>query len=202
MADITLQDIFALFNATNELFKTTHEQFAENERKFQEQHEKNAREIQEMRRETERQIKETNKKIGELGNRLGDFVEYLIKPNLVQLLQTRGIDVPILHHDTEIKRDTVALEIDFLAVNDQDCVVVEVKSKLCQNDVDEHLDRMDKVKLAMPHYQHCRVIGAVAAMVISDEVAAYAMHQGLLVLAQQGDTMVILNQADFQPRIW
>jgi hypothetical protein len=39
-------------------------------------------------------------------------------------------------------------------------------------------------------------------MVVPDEVARYAYRQGLFVLAQSGDSMVILNDAQFQPQSW
>jgi hypothetical protein len=45
-------------------------------------------------------------------------------------------------------------------------------------------------------------MGAVAAMVILDNVASYAYRQGLFVLGQRGETIQILNNAQFQPRTW
>ena len=45
-------------------------------------------------------------------------------------------------------------------------------------------------------------MAAVAAMVVPDEVRDYAYGQGLFVLAQSGDNLVILNQPNFHPRTW
>jgi hypothetical protein len=39
-------------------------------------------------------------------------------------------------------------------------------------------------------------------MVIPDDVARYAYRQGLFVLAQSGDSVVILNDAKFMPHNW
>jgi len=42
----------------------------------------------------------------------------------------------------------------------------------------------------------------VLAMVAPREVARYAYRQGLYVLAQSGESVVILNDAQFQPKAW
>jgi hypothetical protein len=39
-------------------------------------------------------------------------------------------------------------------------------------------------------------------LAVPDEVARYAYRRGLFVLAQSGDQIVILNDAEFQPRAW
>jgi hypothetical protein len=54
----------------------------------------------------------------------------------------------------------------------------------------------------MPRYQNMKALGAVAAMVVTDEVANYAYSQGLFVLTQSGENMTILNSTEFQPKIW
>ncbi|MEA5451567.1 hypothetical protein VB780_23525 [Leptolyngbya sp. CCNP1308] len=54
----------------------------------------------------------------------------------------------------------------------------------------------------MPRYGDVRAMGAVAGMVVPKDVARYAYRQGLFVLAQSGDGVAILNDAQFQPRSW
>ena len=76
--------------------------------------------------------------------------------------------------------DNDAIEIDLLVVNTTEAVLVEVKSKLTQADVDEHLERLGKFKRLMPRYRDLQVMGgAVAGMVVPEEVARYAYRQGL-----------------------
>ena len=45
-------------------------------------------------------------------------------------------------------------------------------------------------------------MGAVAAMVIPENVGRYAYKKGLFVLCQKGDSMVILNDDKFKPAEW
>jgi hypothetical protein len=159
-------------------------------------------ELAQSQKETDKQIKQVNKQIGELGNRLGEFVEYQVRPAVVRLFQERGIDVHEFHPGISVKRDNEGLEIDLLVVNDTDAILAEVKSKLTQRDVDEHLQRLAKFKRLMPRFRDVKALGAVAAMVVPDEVASYAYRQGLFVLVQSGESVVILNDAGFTPQVW
>ena len=167
------------------------------------------KELSQAQKETDKQIKETDKQInrvskqiGELGNRLGEFVEWQVRPAVVRLFQERGIDVHEFHPGISVKRDNEGLEIDLLVVNDTDAILVEVKSKLTQRDVDEHLQRLAKFKRLMPRFRDVKALGAVAAMIVPNEVASYACRQGLFVLVQSGENVIILNDAEFTPRVW
>ena len=153
-------------------------------------------------KETEQQIQQVNQQLGKLGNRLGEFVEWQVRPAVVRLFQDRGIAVHELSADVSVQRPEGGIEIDLLVINSTDAVLVEVKSKLTPTDVDEHLERLGKFKQLMPRYEDVRALGAVAAMVVPDDVARYAYRQGLFVITQSGDSMVILNDGKFQPKVW
>jgi hypothetical protein len=181
----------------------------ETERLLQEQSQKSDRRFQETDRrfrETERVMKEQNKRVdeqlGKLGNRLGEFVEWQVRPAAVRLFQERGIDVNELSADLSVQKGDDGLEIDLLVVNGSEAIAIEVKSKLTKADVDEHLERLDKFKRLLPRYQNLKILGAVAAMITPSEVARYAYRQGLFVIAQSGDDLVILNDTKFQPKAW
>jgi hypothetical protein len=74
-----------------------------------------------------------------------------------------------------------------IVVNDKDAVVIECKSNLGIDDINEHLVRLDKVKRLLPRYKDSRVLGAVAGMVIPENVAQYPIRKGLYVIGQNGD---------------
>lgn len=197
-AQPTLDDIWLLFREADIRFKETEramkESSLETDRKFQ---------------ETDRQFKETNLKIaavnesiGRLGNKLGAYVEEMVKPAVVRLFQERGIDVHEVHRGVEAKRGGDNIEIDLLVVNTTDVVAVECKSSLSVDDVNEHLVALQKLKKLLPAYADKRVMGAVAAMVMPDDVARYAYRCGLFVLAQSGEHITIRNDAKFQPQGW
>lgn len=159
-------------------------------------------ELSQSQKETDKQINRVSKQIGELGNRLGAFVEWQVRPAVVRLFQERGIDVHEFHPGISVNRDNEGLEVDLLVVNDMDAILVEVKSKLTHRDVDEHLQRLAKFKRLMPRFRDVNALGAVAAMIVPNEVASYAYRQGLFVLVQSGENVVILNDSAFIPQIW
>ncbi|WP_017293765.1 hypothetical protein [Geminocystis herdmanii] len=187
------------FQETERILK---EQSLETERILKEQSLETERILKEQSRKTDQQIKQVNQQIGKLGNRLGEFVEWQVRPSAVELFRQRGIDIHEIQSDVSVKRVDGGLEIDLLVVNDTEVVLVEVKSKLTQRDVDEHKERLSKFKKFMPRYQNMKAYGAVAAMVVSDEVTNYAYSNGLFVLAQSGENMTITNSSQFKPQVW
>jgi hypothetical protein len=160
------------------------------------------KELQDAQKQTEREIKAVNVSIGRLSNRLGEFVEEAVRPSAVRLFRERGIDVHEVHQNVSSKRDGEGLEIDLLVINDKDVVVIECKSNLSLDDVNDHLTRLEKVKRLMPRYKECRVSGAVAGMVIPDNVAAYAIRKGLYVIGQNGDHLELRNDTVFVAKVW
>ena len=190
----TLEEIWKLFKETAESFKETDERFKETDRRFKETDKKF--------KETDRFLKEVSASVGKLGNRLGEFIEDAVRPAAVRLFQGRGIIVHEVQQNVSVQRGEEGLEIDLMVVNDSEAVAVECKSNLKIDDVNEHLERLGKLKRLLPRYANFRVMGAVAAMVIPDNVARYAASKGLFVIGQSGEDMVIRNDEDFKPAVW
>ena len=160
------------------------------------------RRMAESSAETDRRLRELDAQIGGLGNRLGEFVEGVVRPGLVRLFRERGIDVRETHRDLEAERNGKKAQVDLLVVNDSEVVVVEVKSKLSQRDVEEHLDRLALFKELFPRYSDACVFGAMAAMVIPEKQGGFAEAEGLFVIGQAGDDAVLLNSSGFVPKAW
>lgn len=165
--------------------------------------------LQAAQRETDRilkklsvDVKEVNKSVGRLTNRLGEFVEEAVRPVAVKLFRERGIDVHEVQQNIVVKRDGEGLEIDLLVVNDKDTVAIECKSNLSIDDVNEHLERLEKIKRLIPRYKDNRILGAVAGMVIPANVAVYAIRKGLYVIGQNGEHLELQNDASFRPKNW
>lgn len=193
---VTLNDVWKAFQETDrriremreETDRTLREMFAETALQF---------------KETDRRMRETDRKLDRLGGRLGEFVEGLIAPACETLFAQRGIPVHKVSRRVEAKlNDGRQMEIDLFVVNTDAVVLVEVKSKLEVSDVREHLDRMAQFKAFFPEYADKRAIGAVAAMVIEENVSRFAIRQGLFVIEQSGDTLRMANADDFVPASW
>jgi hypothetical protein len=197
------QEIKELFADTNRQFKETDRQFKETREQFQETDRK-FQATDKKFQETDRQIKELKKVIGQLGGRLGDFVEEMVRPAVLRLFLDRGLNVHQVFQNVTKYDDQrrFIMEIDLLAVNSDTAVAIECKSHCSVEDVKEHLERLAMFKPQFPQYAGFQIHGAVAAMVMPDDVARYAYRQGLFVLAQSGDSILIRNDPAFQPKAW
>lgn len=199
----TLDDVWALFRETDRKFQETdrligelREESRETDRKFQE----TDRRFQ----QTEKLLNTISRQLGEQGNRLGDFVQAMVKPAVVRLLRERQLPVhQVLSNLLAYDDDGCPLmEIDLLVVNSEVAVAVECKTHLGTDDVREHLERLAQFKACFGQYAGYKLLGAVAAMVLPEDVGRFAYRQGLFVLAQSGDAVVIRNDRRFEPRYW
>ncbi|QFY41410.1 DUF3782 domain-containing protein [Candidatus Methylospira mobilis] len=187
-------DIWAILRELAQSQKETDRKFQDTDKKFQDTDKKF--------QDTDRKIKEVTASIGRLGNRLGDFIEDAVRPAAVRLFQKRGIDVHEVHQSVSSQRGNEGIEIDLLVVNNSEIVAIECKSNLSVDDVNEHLVRLAKLKKLLPAYADKQVIGAVASMVIEDNVAQYAYRKGLYVIGQSGDHLEIRNIEPFDATVW
>ncbi|MBF0175283.1 MAG: hypothetical protein HQL63_00330 [Magnetococcales bacterium] len=173
---------------TERISRDTDRKFQETDRQF---------------KETDQKIKEVSTLVGRLGGRWGEFVEGMVAPACETLFAERGF--PIHRVSPRIKAklpNNRHMEIDLLVVNTDMVALVEVKSKPTHEDVQGHLSRLAEFKEFFPEYAHRRVLGAVAGIVIEENVSRYAMNAGLFVLVQSGDTMLLANTATFTPLVW
>jgi len=194
-------DIWAILRELAQSQKETDRKFQETDKKFQDT-DKKFQDTDKQFQETDRKIKEVTGNIGKLGNRLGEFIEDAVRPAVVRLFRQQGIDVHEVHPNVSSQRGDEGVEVDVLVVNDVEIVAIECKSKLSVDDVNEHVERLAKLKRLLPSYAGKRVLGAVAAMVIEDSVAQYAYRKGLYVIGQSGDHLEIRNAVGFVAKSW
>ena len=222
IAQPTLADVWMLFKETDKKFQETDRKFQETERLVKElsasqkelsisqkelsasqkETDRKFQELAESHKETERLVMEVSRNVGDLNNRLGEFVEHKVRPAAVRLFRERGIDIHVVQYNVSANRNGEGVEIDLLVTNDKDIVAIECKSKMKIEYIDDHLERLEKIKRVIPLYQHHRIMGAVAAMVLPDDVARYAYRKGLFVIAQDGTDIILRNDDKFRPTLW
>ncbi len=202
---VTIEDIYELFRASQ----------AEAERRAVEADARSAeadarkaeadRTMEELKRgiaKLEKTVERTSKAVDSLTTRWGRFVEELVEPAVIKLFQTKGIDVKEVYPRARSKRYATPMEIDILAVDETKLVLVECKSRLSKDDVDEFLEKLPQFKLAFPHYKNYQVYGAVAGIEINEGIDRYAYRKGLFVIKPSGDTVAIINDESFKPSSW
>jgi hypothetical protein len=214
---VTIADIYKLFEKTEAQFaefqkeadRRSAEAKAEAERRSAEvKAEDDRRRVEDDRRRVEanrtmeelkKQVQETTKAVNNLTTRWGRFVEEMVEPAVVRLFQERGIDVTQTMSRLKSQRPGAAMEIDIVAVNGSELVAVECKSRLSKDDVNDFLTRLQRFKVAFPQFREFRIYGAVAGIEIDQGIDAYAYRRGLFVIKQSGETVKIVNDAQFQP---
>lgn len=194
--DRQFQELAASSKETERMFQELAASSKETDRRFQE----TDRRFQ----ETDRILRRLERQLGKLGNRLGQFVQDMVEPAVVRLFQEQGIPVREVFPNATARdeRGVAIMEIDLLVVDGGHAVAVECKSRLTTADVDEHLERLARFKECFPRFADVTLMGAVAAMGAPDEAVRYAERQGLYVLVQADDDIVLKNGPDFTPRRW
>jgi hypothetical protein len=136
-------------------------------------------------KETDRQMKETDRRLGKLGNRMGEIVEHMVAPNLREKFRELGYDFPKANPNSNVSDRTnkIFLEIDVLLENGDKALLVEIKTNLSTEDVKEHIERLEKMRVyADLHGDKRTFLGAVAGIVMTDNVKEYALKQGFFVI--------------------
>ncbi|WP_059370119.1 hypothetical protein [Treponema endosymbiont of Eucomonympha sp.] len=159
--------------------------------------------IAKERKAREEAAKEWDKKMGDLSNRLGDVVEYTFVPDAVmRKFAELGYEIETAARDytiTGADRHSIA-EVDILLQDGDTVTLVEIKTKLTKAHIDEHVQRLQKVR-ETKRFEGKALIGAGA--VVSDETKAYALQQGMYVLEQTGEAIQIMpRDRSFVPRKW
>jgi hypothetical protein len=157
-------------------------------------------------KETDKQIKEIGKQLGKLGNRFGEMIEYTVVPNLVSKFKELGFEFEKNHRNTKIEdqKNGIFTEIDVFLENGDRAMVVEIKTKPDVGDIDDHIERMEKLRrYADLHKDTRKYLGAVAGVVFGDSEKTYALKKGFYVIEPSGDTFNIIEpKGEYHPREW
>ena len=186
---LTAEIVFEMFRETRQMMR---EMSQEADRRFQEtaaQMKETDRKIQ----ETAKQIKQTNKDVGSLSSRVGEIVENMVGGDIVG--QFQALNIAIKSHSrnkTFGVRDTnESGEIDVFLENGDVVILIEVKTRLTDDDVRGHIEQLEKYRCYGDDKR--RILGAVAGAVVSDDVIKFAYRQGLYVIVQSGEAVEIVT---------
>ncbi|MDR1178395.1 MAG: hypothetical protein LBK64_06175 [Spirochaetaceae bacterium] len=150
-------------------------------------------------------MKETDRRVGAITNRFGEMVEYMIIPNLLAKFEELGFTFTKANR-TEIKdrEHSLFLEVDALLENGDKVMAVEIKTKPNGDDINDHIERMGKLRTYADLHNDRRIyLGAVAGVVFSESEKIHALKKGLYVIEPSGDTFAITEpKGSCHPREW
>jgi flagellar biosynthesis GTPase FlhF len=153
-------------------------------------------------KENQRAAKEMQRNIGGLNNTLGSLVEHIMTPSLPGKFKEFGFTFETITTVKWSVGDSIYAEIDGLVENGEEAMVVEVKTKLRRGDIDEHLERMGRVRAwANRHGDKRNFLGAMAAAIADESTKNYALEKGFFLIQPAGKDVKV-TQPDSGPRIW
>ncbi|GHU45466.1 hypothetical protein FACS1894190_17600 [Spirochaetia bacterium] len=157
-------------------------------------------------KENAQQMKETDKRVGELTNRFGEVVEHMVVPNLVAKFRELGFEFEQSNHGKVIKsvKHNISTEVDAFLENGDKVMAVETKTKVKTGDIDDHIERMEKLRrYADLHDDKRKYLGAIAGVVFGDIEKTYAFKKGFYVIEPSGDTFNITEPTgSYHPHEW
>jgi len=162
--------------------------------------------MEDLAKTSEKSSRETEKNIDRLSrlfeSQWGKLMESLVEGDLVRILQDRGLDIneTVTRYKGQVKGEHY--EFDIIAYDDDEIVIVEVKTKLRVKHIRKFLYRLDNIKEWIPRYNNFKIHGAVAFLRAEEESDVFAENQHLWVIRATGDSARIVNASDFVPNKW
>jgi chromosome segregation ATPase len=216
---LTFEKVWAAIQATNAQMKDTDERMKETDERMKET-DKRMKETDKRMKETDKrmketdalikangeQLKETGRQMGYLSNRFGEVVEHMVVPKLAEKFKELGFEFEKIHRNTLIKdpKHGFFTELDAFLENGDKAMVVEIKSKPNIEDINDHVERMEKLRLHVNRHGDTRkYLGAIAGAIFGDSEKNYALKQGFYVIEPSGDSFNIIEpKGDYHPHEW
>jgi len=157
-----------------------------------------------LKEDTQRLKEELNIKIGALTNLFGDLTEGMVAPKICEKFNEFGFNFIRANPNPSLndKINGISLEVDIMLENSDKAMLIEVKTKLTKERIYKHILRLKKMrKYADLHGDKRTFLGAVAGIVITDELRKYALSKGLYFIEYAGETFYITAPKD-EPKEW
>jgi len=187
-------------------FQQVWRMFQETDRILTEKFQQTDKLLTEKFKETDMQFKETDRKIRELDrlftSQWGKLVESLVEGDLIKLLKERDIQVESIVPRRKGNKNGQNYEFDLIAINGTEMVIVEVKTTLRPDDIDEFNKKLWNAKTYMPEYHDKIIYGAVAFITADGSSDRMAQNKGFFVIKATGSRSSIVNEPGFMPKAY
>ena len=155
-------------------------------------------------RERRRSEKDFNRRLGKYINLFGEVTEYTMATKLRKKFLEFGLTFPKAERNVSIRDyiNNIFLEIDVMLENDDNAMLVEIKTKLTIERINDHMDRLEKMrKYADLRGDKRTFLGAVAGVVVTEKERKYALDQGFYLIEPAGQNLNI-TVPNGKPKEW
>ena len=217
----TLEDAWGIILELGKAQKETDRQLKETDRQRKEtdlqiketdrQLKETGRELKASHQRTEVSLKNLSESIdkanGNFNQKWGDFLENFVEGDLLNIFKNRNIEVNKVLPRAQVKRsdNTLEAEYDFVLINGNEVIVIEVKTTVSSSKLNTFLDKLRSFKKYFPEYGNKKVYGGVAYIKADKELIENAKKNGLyLIQAPGGENNItkITNPQGFVPKTY
>jgi hypothetical protein len=166
----------------------TDRKFQETDRKFKESQEAFERRWEKY----EQKMKKVDKEMGSWANNFGSFAEEYFFNSFdygeQNFFGEQFDDIKRKVHPVEPHLED---EYDIVLYNGTSVAIIEVKYKAHENDIPEVLKKAETFRILCPKYKDFKIYLALASMAFYPELEQKCMQQGIAIIKQVGDMVVI-----------
>ena len=153
------------------------------------------RQLKESRDDFDRRMKKLTEQMGGLSNSHGLFAEeYFINSFEDGNQSFFGEHFDRLESNVKGIKEKHKDEYDILLINGQSVGIVEVKFKARDKDVPKVINKAKTFRINFPDYQHHQIYLGFAALVFAEQVEQECIENGIAVIKQIGDAVVINDE--------
>ena len=179
----------SVWTALQESNRFLTEKFAETDRLLT----KNAAEAEQRLKVLEQSLKETTKLVGGIANSNGDVAESYFVNSFAKHLHFAGQDFD--SHSSKLVKNVKKLnlqdEYDLVLYNCTSVVIIEIKYKVKQENIQQALKKAKTFKQLFPEYANYNLYLGLAGLDVEIDAEKEALSQGIAIIKQVGDNMVI-----------
>ncbi|HWM92126.1 MAG TPA: DUF3782 domain-containing protein [Thermoanaerobaculia bacterium] len=193
MTDQELRDLMASL-------AVKHAELTESQRETERVLREAAQEYARLAREETRELK---RQIGGLSDKFGSFTEGLALPSMAKILSQR-FGMEVIAPSVRVKRNGHSMEVDVLAFSNfsDDMFVVEVKSHLREEALDQMNRILQEFRDFFPIYKDKKVYGIIAAVHAPGKLQEKVLQEGFYFARIHDDQFQLDVPESFQPRVF
>jgi len=186
-----------LFEEIRQMQKRTGLQMEETDRKIRQMQETDCQ-YKERRAESdkyERRMKKMEEMMGSWQNNHGSFAEeYFFNAFADDEMNFFGERFYEISKNLKPKKGKLEDDYDIVMYNGTSVAIVEIKYKAHENDIPLVLDKVRTFRILCPEYEDFKIYLGVATMSFHPEAEQNFVNQGIAVIKQVGDIVVIRDE--------
>ena len=160
--------------------------------------------LKETDKQLSKQLKNLAEQIGGLGNKFGSFTEGWAFPSMVKVLRNQ-FKMESIATNFQVKRDDKLMELDVFAYSNGNlntACIVEVKSHVREEDIQQLLRQLTRLREFVPEHANKKLYGILAGVQFPKQMREKIWQQGLYLASIHDEHFTLQLPDNFQPRIF